>query len=105
MPRHCTAEVGPSDSRFASVHFGVDIAPPVCQYPPAMVSPTRFNLALMKDDMHRLGWLPQDLAGASGVCHMTVHRFLRGERENPRTALKLAVGLGQTLDRYLVRAA
>ena len=62
---------------------------------------TDYDVALMRADMKRLGWLPIDLARAAGVSHMTVGRFLSRERQTPRTALKLATALGHELARYL----
>lgn len=49
------------------------------------------------------GWIAKDLAGKSRVSEMTVSRFLRGVRQSPRTAKKLAKALGFSVRRYLVR--
>lgn len=56
----------------------------------------------MRADAALKGWLPTDIARASGVSDMTVSRFLRGARQNPRTAKKLAEALGYSVRRYLV---
>ena len=52
--------------------------------------------------MAERGWLPVDLARRAKVSHMTVHRFLRGERQTARTAKKLATALGHSVRRYLI---
>jgi transcriptional regulator with XRE-family HTH domain len=64
----------------------------------------QFDVAKMRDDMAEKGWLPTDLAKESGLSDMTVSRFLKGERQNPRTAKKLAEALGRTTRRYLIRS-
>jgi transcriptional regulator with XRE-family HTH domain len=64
-----------------------------------------FNVALMSDDMTAKGWLPIDLARHAGVSHVSVGRFLRGERRTARMAKKLAEALGQELGRYFMRGA
>lgn len=62
----------------------------------------RYNTQLLAEDMARKGWLKQDLAREASVADMTVIRFLRGEVQTPKTALKLATALGHDVDRYLV---
>lgn len=64
-------------------------------------SPFSYDVALMERDVRARGWLPIDLARRARVSHMTVYRFLRGERQTPRTALRLAKALGHPLNRYL----
>lgn len=64
-----------------------------------------FNVALLTADIARRGWLPIDLARRAKVSHMSVGRFLRGERQTPRMAKKLASALGQSLERYVVTDA
>lgn len=64
--------------------------------------PTTYDVALMRADLAARGWLPIDLARRAGVSHMTVSRFLSGERQTPRSAKKLATALGRSLRRYLV---
>ena len=64
----------------------------------------RFDVSKMRDDMAERGWLPTDLARAAGVSDMTVSRFLKAERGNPRTAEKLARALGRGIRRYLIRS-
>ena len=61
-----------------------------------------YNVALIKQDMTLRGWLPIDLARAAGVSHMTVSRFLSGERQTPRTVKKFADALGRSIRRYLI---
>jgi transcriptional regulator with XRE-family HTH domain len=63
-----------------------------------------FNTALMREDTAAKGWLPTDLARRAGVADMTVSRFLRGERQTPRVAKKLATALGKSVRRYLITA-
>jgi transcriptional regulator with XRE-family HTH domain len=65
-------------------------------------APPAFNVALLQDDMAAKGWLPIDLARKAAVSHMTVSRFLSGERRTARTAKKLATALGQSVRRYLI---
>lgn len=61
-----------------------------------------YDVALMRADLTARGWLPIDLARKAHVSHMTVGRFLSGERQTARTAKKLADALGRSLRRYLV---
>lgn len=70
-----------------------------------MDTEARFDVSKMRQDIAGREWLPTDLARAAGVSDMTVSRFLRGERQNPRTAGKLARALGFTVRRYLFRRA
>lgn len=51
------------------------------------------------------GWLPIDLARRADVSHMSVGRFLRGERQTARMAKKLAEALGYSIRRYLISSA
>lgn len=60
-----------------------------------------YNVRLLERDMAAKGWLPVDLARAAGVSHMTVGRFLRGERQTARVAKKLADALGTKVARYI----
>lgn len=64
-----------------------------------------FDVEAMVADMTVKGWLQTDLAQAAGVSDMTVTRFLRGERQTPRTAKKLAKALGRSLRHYLIEDA
>jgi transcriptional regulator with XRE-family HTH domain len=64
----------------------------------------RFDVAKMRDDMAERGWIATDLARAAAVSDMTVSRFLKGERNNARTAEKLARALGRGIRRYLIRS-
>lgn len=61
-----------------------------------------WNAALLGDDMKSRGWLPIDLARRAKVSHMTVGRFLSGERQTARTAKKLSGALGYSIRRYLI---
>lgn len=63
-----------------------------------------YDIAQLRDDIAGKGWLPIDLARRAGVSHMTVSRFLSGERQTARTAKKLAVALGHSVKRYLISA-
>lgn len=69
-----------------------------------MGTETQFDVARLRDDIAERGWMPTDLARASGVSDMTVSRFLRGEYQTARTAAKLAKALGRTVRRYLIRS-
>lgn len=68
-------------------------------------SKPQFDIALMQEDMAARGWLAVDLSRRAGVSHMTVGRFFSEERQTARTAKKIAVALGYSLSRYLVRCA
>lgn len=61
-----------------------------------------YDVALLRDDMTTKGWLPVDLARKAGVSHMTVGRFLTGERQTARMAKRLAAALGYSVRRYLI---
>lgn len=61
-----------------------------------------YDVALIQNDMAVKGWLPVDLARRAGVSHMTVSRFISGERQTARMGKKLATALGYSLRRYLV---
>jgi len=63
----------------------------------------RFDGQRMYDDMAGRGLSKLALAEAAGVSDMTVIRFLRGERQTPRVAVKLAQVLGYSVQRYLIR--
>ena len=63
--------------------------------------PATYDVALLRQDMTAKGWLPIDLARKAEVSHMTVSRFLSGERQTARMAKKLASALGQSVRRYL----
>lgn len=66
---------------------------------------TSYDVARMKDDMAAKGWLPIDLAREAKVSHMTVSRFLSGERQTARAAKKLADALKYSVRRYIVSAS
>lgn len=61
-----------------------------------------YNVEQFERDMAGKGWLPIDLARRAKVSHMTVGRFLKGQRQTARTAKKLAAALGHSLQRYLI---
>lgn len=61
-----------------------------------------YNVALIQHDMAAKGWLPVDLARRAGISHMTVGRFLSGERQTARMAKKIAKALGHDVPRYLL---
>jgi len=64
-----------------------------------------YNADLMRDDLREKGWLPVDLARQSGVSHMSVSRFLSGERQTPRMAKRFAEALGFSIRRYMLPAS
>ena len=64
--------------------------------------PVAWNVELFEADMAGKGWLAVDLARRAGVSHMTVGRFLKGERQTPRTAKAMASALGYSVRRYLI---
>lgn len=61
-----------------------------------------YDVALLKQDMARRGWLPTHLARAAGVSDMTVSRFLNGDIQTAPTAKKLAEALGRNVSRYIL---
>lgn len=63
-----------------------------------------YDAARVASDMTAKGWIATDLARKAKVSDMTVSRFLRGERQTARVALKLAKALGYSIRRYIVRA-
>ena len=65
-----------------------------------------YDLDKLKGELRERGWLPTDLARAANLSDMTVSRFLTGQRQNSRTALRLAAALGyKTTRRYLIEGA
>lgn len=64
-----------------------------------------YDVARLRDDMAGKGWLPVDLARKAKVSHMTVSRFLSGERQTARMAKRLAEALGYSVRRYLISAS
>lgn len=62
----------------------------------------RFDTQRLADDMALKGWSKLDLATRAQVNDMTVIRFLRGDHQTAKTALKLATALGYSVRRYLV---
>lgn len=65
---------------------------------------SRFDTKRLQSDMDSKGWLPVDLAREAGISHMTVHRFLSGERQTARMLKRMAVALGYSVRRYVVAA-
>ena len=61
-----------------------------------------YDVALLRDDVAAKGWLAIDLARKAQVSHMSVGRFLSGERQTARMAKKLATALGYSVRRYIV---
>ncbi len=68
-------------------------------------APIEFNAQLMAEDMAAKGWTKLELATRADVSDMSVIRFLRGERQTPPMAKKLAKALGRSIERYLIRAS
>ena len=67
-------------------------------------STSRYDVAQLRRDMDAKGWLAVDLARRAKVSHMTVGRFLSGERQTARTLKKVADALGYSTRRYLASA-
>ena len=63
-----------------------------------------YDVAILRQDMAAKGWLPVDLARKARVSHMSVSRFLSGERQTARMAKRFAEALGYSVRRYLVPA-
>jgi plasmid maintenance system antidote protein VapI len=63
---------------------------------------SRYDVALLQDDMAARGWMQVDLARKAKVSHMSVSRFLTGQRQTARMALKLAKAFGHPVTRYLI---
>jgi transcriptional regulator with XRE-family HTH domain len=61
-----------------------------------------YDIARIRRDMVSRGWLPIDLARAADASHMTIGRFLSGERQTPRTLKKIADAFGYDPNRYVV---
>ena len=61
-----------------------------------------YDVARLQDDMAAKGWMAIDLARKAKVSHMTVSRFLSGERQTARMAKRLAEALGYSVRRYLI---
>lgn len=68
-------------------------------------SGVRFNAQLMAEDIAAKGWSPAEFARRAKVSDMTVYRFLDGTSQTAPTAAKLAKKLGQSVERYLIRAS
>lgn len=62
----------------------------------------RWDAQLMAEDAAQRGWTIAEFARNAGVVDMTVLRFLRGERQTPATAKKLAKALRRSVGRYLI---
>lgn len=64
---------------------------------------TRFNGALMADDMAANGWNAREFATRvkPRVAVSTITRFLNGEHQTPPMAKRLAKALGYDVRRYL----
>lgn len=65
----------------------------------------RYNAQLFADDMGAQGWMMTELARRAGITSKTVTRFFQGSAQTPKTAAKMAVALGQPVERYLIRQA
>ena len=71
--------------------------------------PATYDVALLRQDMTAKGWLPIDLARKAEVSHMTVSRFLSGERHYWRKgqealitlAMEALLSKGRILEIYL----
>jgi hypothetical protein len=61
----------------------------------------KFDVAKLQHDMDLRGWLPTDLARASGLSSKTVYLCLGAERFNARTWARLAGAMGYSVRRYL----
>lgn len=67
-------------------------------------TPVRFDLQKMTEDLAEKNWTKKTLARRARVATMTVIRFMKGERQQPATAAKLAKALGyESARRYLIR--
>ena len=64
----------------------------------------RYDSDRMATDMALRGWLAADLSRVSGVSPMTVSRFLNGQTQTARVAIRLAAALGYSVRRYLKTA-
>lgn len=51
-------------------------------------------------DMALRGWNVHDVARKAGVSYKTVERFLSGEVQTSKTALKIATAFGYSVRRY-----
>lgn len=73
----------------------------------ATVTPARltFDTRRLLEDMALRGWEQKELAAASGLSAMTISRFMRAERQTVKTAARIALALGYTVRRYLIRSS
>lgn len=61
-----------------------------------------FDGVRMAEDMLLKGWLAPELARRAGVSDMTVYRFLSGQAQTSKMAIRLSKALGQKVSRYLI---
>ena len=73
--------------------------------PSTIAAPIRFDSQRLAEDMALKGWTKEGLAKRARTSDMTVIRFLRGERQTPQTAKKLAKALGRSVSRYLISSS
>jgi transcriptional regulator with XRE-family HTH domain len=69
------------------------------QHKPAVA----YDVTLMAEDMAARGWMQTDLARMAKVSDMTIYRWFNGTGRTPRTAHKIALALGYSVERYLLR--
>ena len=74
---------------------------------PARPAPARprFNVSRIIDDAASKGWNQRQLGLRAGLASSTMSRFITGQNQTPKVAVRLAKALGQSLERYLVRGA
>lgn len=70
-----------------------------------MATQVRIDVPKLEADAAERGWMRTDLARAAGVSDPTVSRAFAAGSATPRTVRKLAVALGKSIRRYLVRDA
>lgn len=60
-----------------------------------------YDVDRLVEDMALRGWPAAEVARRAGVSDMTVLRFLRGECQTTKTAVKVAKAMGYPVRRYL----
>lgn len=59
-----------------------------------------WNTKRVAEDMALKGWNAQEVARRGGLSYKTVERFLSGETQTAKTAVKIAAAMGYSVRRY-----
>lgn len=63
----------------------------------------RYDVGLVRDDMEARGWMLFDLAREVDLSGATITRFMKRQRQTPKTAKKIARVFGREPEYYLIR--